>query len=1645
MKKYLLLFVISIISLGLYSQQKFPVTGNTILNPPYSAYLSDFISPGSNILKFNFVFNDFREPSWQVRLRIKIESVDLRLQTRPEFTPSAPLIVAPGVSVPLSGADFAEYFDFKNLSILGASSNIFLQNGRFPEGNYTFCIEVLDYPTGIVLSNIACATAWIRLNDPPRVISPQCDAFVDPFVPLNIPFQWQLFNAISPNATQGTEYKLVVYEVTDPYANPFTSIANGKVLQVFESDALQQTSFNYNLSSPALDIGKTYVYQIRARDIGGRDLFKNNGLSEVCWFHYGYPENGKIKTSAPLADKSFKKAELAYFKWSAPDLKIRNQPFLYEVKIAVIADGQTPEQAIESNTPWHTQRTFETTSTSGLDLLVRKPLKPGLQYAWQITAFSGRQTVAKSDAQKFIGPPVIDSFYAGRHLVSVIKANNNDSLNFSGVGKFRRNLRDSIEIPFEKLKLKRIVSYWVLEEGELLAEIPSPQPITLQPRKSQNGAATFNPRYVKLNKIELALEGEVQWQLPHATKDGKLAFVKSNRTWLNYDRYQLLGSAKLSSQNFELLDPLDFNLQLGPESDFLITQDKFEIRFQGNIQLPEKVKGKQRGKVTIPFPRTGQLFYFDSLKVETSDIAPINNTRIYLHPTRVTVDLSEGMSPGSKSSDPFWKGVYFREYDVDYNSFTDRLSQLRFKKDVTHSFNSTANQPNPWVDGLGLNFILSSDFKKDTIYFNSFFGRINHFDLKVERSSVTTSTLTGEILLPVFSATDFYSFIIPVTDEGLQAGYLDNFADKPFTFNKGGGEQEMIVTVKRGAFEEQRLLNMSLTVEWPSLKITAQSVSDFKIWGDYKIGFGIPYGTKALDTQLQGSLNDYPVTIDGIAAGSSEGHYSFAVSGKTHMGDDVAGQKGPPSLNIFSIIKNKWAPPAPVYVPGQIQQISEAEVTSVKQEFATTSNRIEQEITASSDDTKREATETLRKLTDQPTTAVTISDATKNFSATATDPSFAPQQGGLLSNLNPKQREIVKQIIATVVDRLTQSLTDSINRKAAQVNKRIKDETDKIILVAQRQVEDKVTSLVFSIAQKIIERTKNPKVDLSTQIEQLAGVVVKSVTTEVNNSIKASINKNITTPFTDLVKVQIANRVNTFIRTGAANIVYGSLDGSLSLDDIPQSVVAGLDTMLSNAAKKVFDQINLSSLSNMVSNTANDAIKGIDTDKIVREIEAGAKTAVANTLVDVANKTVAKAASDLLNRQLGIDVPINFAGLANRWIKGKDIFSLDSVNVQLKTRILELNGFVFYKKNQPQYGNVWLGEIDVLVKHPKEFSLKVIYLNGRTTNDQHYWFAQISPNDGATYKLGDVMPKKARELRSAVNLGIAKMVGVSGRVYRHMKDGDGKPILPDYTNDYGAYLNLILFDGGGGKTMRLDVAGEYVMGADKNYIVSFEGNLQLMNSSPRVLEIDKTAAIKGIVRFSYNSAEQHFLGYGRVEVNKPGQLCATASILVDTKPSKWRVELGSREDRIIFIPACAGWSPTGWMAISESDAELGLGIQYSYKFRTPNMYFAIVKVNIDFDAGFAFGVQAAIRYNPNFALLKAGVWADVWADIGINYEFAWPFNGWHRFSVLQLYARADLLLIFEPSPSMLKGSLKGYVRLLSIVNIDFDAGFEAKI
>lgn len=271
---------------------RFPATIQLQVVPPYSVFLSDYTDPINGRLQANITFNDFNEPQWQVKFRLSIESNTLRLRTKASFIPS-PTTILPGVPVPLTGADLAEYFRYENLDISGISPAELARNNRLPEGFYTFCVEALDYTTGTVLSNRACAVAILSLQNPPRPITPMCGGYIKPQDPLYIPFQWQAFGGASANGSQ-TEYFLHLFELTDPSVNPVTALLSGKTLPIYQSQPSTQPSLLYDITAPPLEIGKTYIYQIQARDPDGRDAFKNNGLSEVCWFYYGYPTGGNI-------------------------------------------------------------------------------------------------------------------------------------------------------------------------------------------------------------------------------------------------------------------------------------------------------------------------------------------------------------------------------------------------------------------------------------------------------------------------------------------------------------------------------------------------------------------------------------------------------------------------------------------------------------------------------------------------------------------------------------------------------------------------------------------------------------------------------------------------------------------------------------------------------------------------------------------------------------------------------------------------------------------------------------------------------------------------------------------------------------------------------------------------------------------------------------------------------------------------------------------------------------------------------------------------------------------------------------------------------------------------------------------------------
>ena len=179
-KSFHFLILLLLLSTVSWSQVKKPVTVTPTLTPPYPMYLSEYVAPGSQKCMVNLVFNDYNEPSWDVYLELTIESNNLKLQTKPNFKPVEPITLNPGVPVIIKGEDLYQYFNYDNLICSGISKQKLEQQGKLPEGFYTFSFKVRDYNTGRIISNTGRFAANLSLNKPPRIIRPKKGKIIKP-------------------------------------------------------------------------------------------------------------------------------------------------------------------------------------------------------------------------------------------------------------------------------------------------------------------------------------------------------------------------------------------------------------------------------------------------------------------------------------------------------------------------------------------------------------------------------------------------------------------------------------------------------------------------------------------------------------------------------------------------------------------------------------------------------------------------------------------------------------------------------------------------------------------------------------------------------------------------------------------------------------------------------------------------------------------------------------------------------------------------------------------------------------------------------------------------------------------------------------------------------------------------------------------------------------------------------------------------------------------------------------------------------------------------------------------------------------------------------------------------------------------------
>jgi len=911
LKKSTNILILNLVLLFSGFAQQYPTSATVIMVPPHPVYVSDYYGIGSSAFQTILNLNDLNELTWDVRLKITIEGEGIKLESKQTYIPSFPITLTAGIPTTLSGSDFAGYFDINNLNLEGITTQSLTQSGKLPEGLYNFCVEILDYQTGTSLSLTSCQTVFIFFEPPPVILQPACEDVLTPSSPQNVYLAWQIAGGASPAIAMGSKYQISLYEVTDLNDDPYFAVENNHALLIFESDFINQTSYTINMASAIttpLVAGKKYVWRVRAVDAEEKDIYRNNGFSEWCWFFYGYPSNGVIATQVPANNHVFGKYENKSFGWSASDLGIPGQQYEYSVTLKEVNENQDIEDAMELNSEWYQQSFPVTSSMNGYSFTLNQDFTEGAQYVWQVTAYTGTQEVAKSEVSSFYAPSLVDQFLAGGKSIDVVSLSGTDLSDVSGIGQIQLSddPTDLVQFDFEHFNIEDMAGSMVLIAGEAIFDISDRDSIALTPNNAENGNAHLHFIEAKVNTGGLKVKSQVIWKFPHATSSGNVEYLPSKEAWLQVSNSNTFSGDidVLTERTYELLEPSDFQFKIKENSTFLISNNNYTLRLQGNIATNSTVKTNNQEPYFLNFTDQNSVYYLEVnglLNNATNYLKPIDDFGLGLRPKKAIIDLSETTSPGKLSGLPNWKGIYFPEFLARFEmNVIDESDQLKLYADIDRH-ETLDGDYELWLSNQGLHCLFDFDLTETGTTFNGFKTELAG-ELTVNNNDVENSKLTGSIRLPVIHKTDLFDFEIPLSNSGLMSGYLnEDLTNRDLVFNPYGGENRVNITINRAVFEDHERLDLEIDAELVGIDAIAAGIDNFRIYGDNSIGIGAKNGAEALTTQVTGEYKGFTAVVTTVGAALYNGSYVFSYETQLDMGSDVSGQNGPPIMAVSSV------------------------------------------------------------------------------------------------------------------------------------------------------------------------------------------------------------------------------------------------------------------------------------------------------------------------------------------------------------------------------------------------------------------------------------------------------------------------------------------------------------------------------------------------------------------------------------------------------------------------------------------------------------------------------------------------------------------------------------------------------------------------
>jgi|GEM_PF-2124378 len=943
----LLLFVgLSTASLG----QVLPVSSATTLTYPYPNFLFDYYQAASNSMQVTLQLNDLTVSSRDVRIKITIDNGNVELSTKDDFKPLTPITLLPGVPKTLSGSDLFDALNVNNLNLKGITAAYLNQNaGRLPEGQYTFCVTVLEYQTGKVVSQQSCAGAFLQMRQPPVIVSPLCESSVVPSSPQIVRFNWQEVNGSSPSINGFNTYKLFLYKVMDKdLEDPQNAVANAKAVKIFESESQTLNTLNIDFSNVILEAGTKYVYRIKATGPNGKETYANDGYSNWCWFNYGYEAGGSIELKSPFNGKQFAKTDQKVFDWGVSDVGQKGQPYTYKITIVELAD--TAPNLVASfirGTTFHEETLQETSSQDGANFLLSKTLEPDKSYAWKIEASTADQKVAESRPKQFHSHTLIDNFYASNQKITVRKITNKDLKNLAGVARvfLSEDPSDFYDVDFEKVEIREIAGTMVMIAGKLTLDLSDRESMEVSSVIETNGNALFKYSTGEIDATGLKIKGSIEWKIPYAVLPGEETVVKTyESTFVMDSEGKLTGEIGTKKFSTILMSPKDFALDLAETSILQLAQNKLSVSLLGSITLPESVKSKNGQPIKIEFKDAQKSLEYMEIKnllgAVSSGFMPLDDFGMEMIPLQGgVIDLSESKSPGKLSSDAEWKGFYVTGFKIRLSpTGFDASKQLNLpaRKDFDLTTEGTSHKL--WIGQKGLTFKTDFELKDiEGLTFNSFQSDIKaEFDLK--DNTIKKAEISGSTKIPFLDDKDKFTFKILATLDGLEEGFLDeDLTERELVFNPFGGENRMEIAITRAVFEENKWINLNVDIKIPELGADITGISDFRIYGDNFIGIEGKNTSKELDNFVKGKFKDLKLNVTEVGAAFLGGAYALSYRLQPDMPQGITGENGPASFAISSVVKTEAsaasgsdAPKPAIAIPDDAEGKSKIEPTEFK-------------------------------------------------------------------------------------------------------------------------------------------------------------------------------------------------------------------------------------------------------------------------------------------------------------------------------------------------------------------------------------------------------------------------------------------------------------------------------------------------------------------------------------------------------------------------------------------------------------------------------------------------------------------------------------------------------------------------------------------